>query len=203
MKANHLLRAFGNSTPQLPDNAATVPLVKQKTDYSCGPAALLAVLRYFGADAGASEKDLYGELGTTSKWGTSPEPMADAASWRGLDASYEVGFSLDNLRSVLGAGGVAIVGIQAWPDSEDEVDVVWDAETGEGHYVVAIGVDAENVYCMDPSLEGAYGYMPVDEFASRWHDVEANGEFEYHPAIVVYGQAADDEPTTRDVALMG
>lgn len=199
MKNGQLIRVF--SGPKLPPNAAPVPLVAQETDFSCGPAALLAALRYFGVDEGATEHDLYGELGTTSKWGTSPEPMAAAAQARSLDADYEVGFSLEGLRRVLDLGGIAIVGIQAW--SDDDEDIEWNSDTGDGHYVVAIGMDDENVYCMDPSLEDVYGYMPIEEFVSRWHDVESDGTFEHHPAIVIRGSAADAEIETSAVTRMG
>ncbi len=199
MKMSNLRRALGNG-PKLPQNVVPVPLVYQETDFSCGPAALLAVLQYFGADKGADEHDLYGELGTTSKWGTSPEPMAAAADARGVEAEYEPGFSLDGLRHMLSQGGVAIVGIQAWPD-DDEGD--YGHDTADGHYVVAIGMDTDNLYVMDPSLEGAYGFMSLDSFSERWHDVEADGEFQHHPAIVCYGQPVHDEPETQALAEVG
>ena len=204
MKSRELRQAF--LQPELPLSAAAVPLVAQETDFSCGPAALLAVFKYFGVDRGQSEQDLYDELDTTSKWGTSPEPMADATRARGLDADYEVGYSLDSLRSALSQGAVAIVGIQAWADDnvpgEDENEEYVD-DTSDGHYVVAIGMDDDNLYCMDPSLEGKYAYLPLDEFAERWHDVEGDGSFEHHPAIVIYGQPAIDEVETTDLARMG
>ncbi len=43
---------------------------------------------------------------------------------------------------------------------------------------------------------------PIDEFAMRWHDVEADGEFQQHPAVVFRGDPVDEAPETRDVEEM-
>src|SRR4051812_48617178 len=48
----------------LPPGALGVPVVEQATDYSCGPATLMAVLRYWQRPV-ACEQDLYPALHTT------------------------------------------------------------------------------------------------------------------------------------------
>ena len=35
------------ASPRLPQDALPIPLVRQQSDHSCGPAVLVAVLRYF------------------------------------------------------------------------------------------------------------------------------------------------------------
>lgn len=58
----------------------------------------------------------------------------------------------------------------------------------DGHYVIVIGIDAENVIVMDParfspdelagygeSLGGQRVAIPRDEFVRRWVDVDSEG----------------------------
>ena len=57
--------------------------------------------------------------------------------------------------------------------------------------VVAVGLDARNLYVMDPSLRGSYGFIPRDELLRRWHDFEVEGgrRIEYRRlGIVIRGQ---------------
>lgn len=58
----------------------------------------------------------------------------------------------------------------------------------DGHYVIVIGIDAENVIVMDParfapdelagygtSMGGQRVAIPRDEFVRRWRDSDAEG----------------------------
>eukprot|EP01113_Clastostelium_recurvatum_P033414 TRINITY_DN4406_c0_g1_i2.p2 TRINITY_DN4406_c0_g1~~TRINITY_DN4406_c0_g1_i2.p2 ORF type:complete len:165 (-),score=35.98 TRINITY_DN4406_c0_g1_i2:63-557(-) len=40
---------------------------------------------------------------------------------------------------------------------------------------VSININDSNIYFMDPSSTGTYTFIPVDEFLSRWHDYERDG----------------------------
>jgi predicted double-glycine peptidase len=156
--------------PKLPGDALRVPLVRQETDYSCGDAALLSVLRYFGVEV-ANEQALYDPLETTEQMGTDPEPIASYAVTRGLGVESHTGWTVPQLRASLQAGRPTIVDLQAWRDDEREWATDWD----DGHYVVLIGLDDRTAYVMDPSSEDAYAWLPIDELERRWHDVEGRG----------------------------
>ena len=39
-----------------------------------------------------------------------------------------------------------------------------------GHYMVVIGIDNQNVYFEDPAILGSRGYITDQEFLDRWHD---------------------------------
>src|SRR5690349_1791018 len=67
------------SNELLPKNLIAVPLYYQQTDYSCGPAAALSLLRYWSWDrfSTAQEEELYGPMNTSSSTGTDPQPIAD------------------------------------------------------------------------------------------------------------------------------
>jgi len=52
----------------------------------------------------------------------------------------------------------------------------WSQDWEDGHYVVGIGYDSNNIYFMDPATMGNYTYIPVDEFLARWHDKDQRGK---------------------------
>jgi hypothetical protein len=171
------------SKPRIPPGALGVPLVRQETNFSCGPAALLAILRYWGVDDGIGEEDLYADLGTTAADGTELGNLADGAEERGLDTAVSASAcSLEDLESALLAGGTAILNIQAHGSGDY-------AGRDDGHYVVLIGMDDENVYVMDPSQ--GYGYLSREALLDRWKDVAGDGEVPVDcGSVVIFGDAA-------------
>lgn len=163
----------GVPRPALPAGALPLPLVRQATPYSCGAAAMQSVFMYWGVYDGG-ESGLYERLQTTEKDGTDPRRMAEAAREMGLDAELVEGMSVADLRARLARGETVVLDIQAWADADPTPDD-WSDNTEDGHYVVLAGLDAENAYVMDPSVAGAYGWFPLSELATRWHDYEDRG----------------------------
>jgi predicted double-glycine peptidase len=183
----------------IPDNLIPVPLVRQKTDYSCGDASALAVLRYWDyADYGSTpESDLYGPLGTTATDGTDPTPIRDyLQTVSGLHADYQHGadaVSEDDLVAAIDRGDPPIVDIEAWQGTKKDWTTDWD----DGHYVVLVGYDAERFFFMDPSTGGHYAFIPRAEFDDRWHDVVGKSTHAFHMVIFVHGDGtphADERP---------
>jgi predicted double-glycine peptidase len=170
--------------PSLPHDALAVPLVRQATHYSCGAAALLAVLYYWRAFDG-NESALYGPLDTTEKDGTEPDAIERVARAHGLDANYRTGVTIADLRAGLAAGQTVIVDLQAWSDRPRPWNDDWD----DGHYVVAVAVDQRYLYAMDPSADAGYDYLPLDELLRRWHDVDRKQRKWEHMAIFIAGRA--------------
>jgi predicted double-glycine peptidase len=167
-----------------------VPIVSQATSHSCGAAALMAVLLYFGAFDGP-ETELHAPLGVTPEEGTHPDRIVAVARERGLTAEKRTNLDLQQVGRALADGAVVILALQAWPDRDGGPAPVWEATWDDGHYVVAVGLDARNLYVMDPSLRGSYGFIPRDELLRRWHDFEVEGgrRIEYRQlGIVIRGQ---------------
>jgi len=162
-----------------------VPLIRQTTNFSCGAAALLGVLRYWlGEDLGVrDESDLWGKLDVSEENGTEPDRIAAVARKFGLQATYVTEMTERGLREALARGDTVIMLVQAWRD--DPVD--WAVDWDDGHYVVAVGIDALNVYLMDPSTSGTYAWMSLDELPDRWHDFDENGEPQYGLALIIRG----------------
>jgi hypothetical protein len=158
---------------RLPSNLIAVPAVKQVTDFSCGAAATLSLLRLWRWEtyAHVEETDLHGALQTTDAAGTEPEPMAEYLRVAAhLRAEYHHGdVTLSQLLLAVDRGEPPIVDLQAWRDRDQPWRETWDA----GHYVVLVGYDAERLFVMDPSVltPGAYAYLPAAELDERWHDL--------------------------------
>jgi predicted double-glycine peptidase len=194
----------------LPVNLVPVPVVTQRRDFSCGPAATLALLRYWRPEAYTTvdETDLYASLETTNERGTEPQPMEALLRRSGLEAHYRFGdVTVRDLERAVDAREPPIVDLQAWTDHEAPYRETWDA----GHYVVMIGYDDERLFFADPSTATPHGYvfLPRAELDDRWHDlagltddrVERMAIFVRGPAPrAVDGAARDPEP--RAVKLL-
>lgn len=155
----------------LPPGTVPVPLHHQQTSYSCGPAAVLAALRYWKKSefARTREAALYGPL-RTNKDGTDPQPMTDFLNQQqGLHAEYLTGVGLSDLKRAVDRGEPPIVSIQAWRDPKRTQD--WTTDWDDGHYLVVIGYDRDNLFFMDPDTIGHYAFIPQGEFMDRWHDI--------------------------------
>jgi ABC-type bacteriocin/lantibiotic exporter with double-glycine peptidase domain len=148
-----------------------VPLVSQAHPWTCGPAALMAALVYFGV-FDEPEARLDAELGATAEGGTRVSSIVAEARRFGLDAQAQTGMTFADLERELASGAVVIVAVQAWPD---HAVPDWRTNWEDGHYVVVVGLSTERVYVMDPSVRTGYAYLPRGDFLARWHDYDTEG----------------------------
>lgn len=158
--------AVDAAKPKLPANAIRVPLTRQSRDYTCGTAALQSVLAYYGAEF--REDELEKALKSNQKDGTTYLEMARFALNKSFQVDIVKEMKFERLKSDIENGLPIICLIQAWPEHSVDYKSDWE----DGHYVVAIGFDINNIYFMDPSTLGNYTYIPVAEFLSRWHDTD-------------------------------
>jgi predicted double-glycine peptidase len=182
-----------------------VPVVRQRRGFSCGPAAVLSLLRHYRPETYASveEEALYGPLETSEARGTEPEPMVRLFAQQGIDASYRhTDVTEGELERAVDAGMPPIVDLQAWRDGDTPWLETWDA----GHYVILVGYDAERLFFADPSTmtPDGYDYMPRGELEERWHDLAGEADAQLRRmAIFVQGRLhgrvartpADPRPT--------
>ena len=168
-----------------------LPLVRQATNYTCGVGCCCSVLRYAGYELDVRQDELEKMLNANYEIGTSYQEIVnylESVTIEDDNGSYkpfscEVGQNRDIafLEKTILEGKPSIICIQAWDYLDDYKDE-WDS----GHYVVANGFDEDNIYFMDPSLLGTYGYIPKDELDGRWHDMDGTEEFVVdHFAITV------------------
>jgi hypothetical protein len=162
-------RVSGPRPPSSPELVPGIPDVRQSTGYSCGAAALQAVLARYGTSE--REDRLVARLRSTPERGTRPDDIVRVAREFGLDAEVREGLGLEDLEAALARGTSVIVDLQAWRERQD---VPWTETWDDGHYMVLLGMDERNLYFEDPSLLGSRGYIPRREFPDRWHDYEGN-----------------------------
>lgn len=167
------------SLSALPAGAILIPLCRQATDYTCGAAALQGVLGFFGEDL--NESQLARPLKSNSKIGTRYEAIAEFARHKGYEVNIYKNATIRKLEELLDQQQPVIVLIQAWSE-KPFVDYSHDWE--DGHYVVAIGYDANNMYFMDPSTLGHYTFIPLQEFEARWHDKDTSEKL-HHFAMTI------------------
>jgi predicted double-glycine peptidase len=149
-----------------------LPEVQQPDEYSCGVASLMAILAYYGTGP-EDYADLKKEIGTTQKSGTDYHRMLRFAKEQGLRADVMHHMTLGQLEACLLEGKPVVCAIQAYAENtpaRQRADVYHRDDNG--HYLVAIGYDDDNIYFMDPSLTGRRGFLPKAEFQARWHDNE-------------------------------
>lgn len=147
-----------------------VPDVRQPTDYSCGPTSLQAVLCYYGMDMRVD--DLI-NMTHCNVNGTPPENIASAARGLGFTTEVKENMTLQDLQLYMNQGTPVIVDAQAWKSNETNTN--WTSDEDDGHYMVVIGVDDQNVYLEDPAILGSRGYINNQEFLDRWHDEYQDG----------------------------
>jgi predicted double-glycine peptidase len=145
-----------------------IPLVSQARPWSCGGAALMAALLYFGVYDDA-ESVLDAKLGVTPEEGTRVDSIVAVARKYGLQADARVGLTFEDLERALSRGDAVIVAVQAWA-TKTVTD--WRTDWEDGHYVVVVGLSRDRVYVMDPSVRTGYAYLTRDELLARWHDYD-------------------------------
>jgi len=174
---------------------ASVPDVRQSTGYTCGAAALQAVLARWGTSE--REDRLAVRLHSTPEAGTHPLDIVRVAREFGLSAELREALALSDLEAALAAGTSVIVDLQAW---RDRTDLPWTETWDDGHYMVLLSLDAANLYFEDPSLLGARGVIPRAEFVDRWHDYEGAPPLDpsdrkyVHMALFIRGTGAAPAP---------
>lgn len=138
---------------------------QQTTEYTCGPAAVVSLLNYYGREG--DEMNIAKEMNTSSTCGTTPEQMSDWLNKNGFVASwYEYG-NLDTLVKRLSAKTPILV---EWSD--------WG-----GHWVMVIGYDTRNtadlmddvVIFADPydrhdDHKDGYTWFNAQRFYYMWYD---------------------------------
>lgn len=139
-------------------NAATIhrliddfPLIPQRTAWTCGPAVVTAVAKYFGYDQ--SEKRAALEMDTTKKYGTQPDNMV--ALLKGFcKVRARLRTPLFTVKDAVKRGCPVIV---LWND--------W-----KGHYAVVIGYDRGHLLLADPAnRRSGMRFHKVKNFRKHWH----------------------------------
>lgn len=165
-----------------------VPDTRQSANYSCGATALQAVLDYWGIDI--EEDELMALLNTSPDYGTDERDIVRVAQQMGLVAEIRDNITLEYLEKSTREGVPVIVDCQSWRGSAYS-NRSWADDWYDGHYMVVIGIDENNVYFEDPYMLGRRGFIPRSEFLERWHNpggtAPSYNEKQYHLGIFIRG----------------
>ena len=170
-----------------------VPPVTQVDDYSCGVACLYSIFAFYGIDK-YDYAELEKRLHATEQDGTDFKRIVDVARQEGLLAHAHKEMEFDELLERLEKRQPVIVSMQAYEDDPKKIPQIYYDENINGHFVVAIGFDADNLYFMDPSLPRRRAFLPKAEFERRWHDDEGRAGHPnviHHLGLVIYQDATD------------
>lgn len=167
----------------------SMPDTRQSTEYSCGAAAMQAVLGYWGRDIG--EEDIREMLNTNEESGTYPDDIIRVASALGLQPEYKENMTITDLEDYVAAGIPIIVDCQAWR-SVSQYNESWADTWYNGHWMVVIGIDDKNVTLEDPYILGDRGILSREEFEERWHNIRGLDETDtvkqIHMGIAIRGE---------------
>ena len=157
---------------------------RQSTEYTCGPSALQAVLRYWGKDV--QEDEIARLAATTSEVGTFPEDLARSARALGFKAEVKEGLTLDEVQAFTAAGHPMIALAQVWLSASSTGGKSVEEEWDSGHYIVILGVDKDYVYFQDPYVLMSKAFMSRRVFEAHWHQA-MGGDLKKQPKLMHLG----------------
>lgn len=147
-----------------------LPSTAQVTGHTCGASALLSICSHFGVGP-EDERDVASDMALT-RAGADPSHIVRAATKYGLGSEVVRGMTDEALARRLDRGHPVMLTLQAWAGPRPRSYARrWDA----GHWVVAIGYDADVFYFEDPVLHRTRGFIAREELDQRWHDIEGPG----------------------------
>ena len=152
------------------------PELRQTYNFDCGACALASVLAYYGIDV---REDTVMQIARTTRGGTNVAGIVKTLRYYGLTPHRCM--SVARIKSALDQQHPVILTLQAYKASGTTYRRTW----GDGHYVVAIGYDAERIYFEDPSSYKRT-WLSFAELEDRWHDVDGRRRLR-HWGCVVHG----------------
>ena len=154
-----------------------VPIIRQKTDYSCGNTVLACVLQYHRVFVSADELE---QVAGTAQTGTNHQSFVDAAKHYGLSATAKSGGTLGELVACIDRGLPVIVGWWSMDKHGKHYNPSWSLEKKQkldcGHYSVLHGYTPKKLLFMDPQ-EDPVEKMSDGAFERVWYDTDTD---DYH-----------------------
>jgi len=128
-----------------------VPLYKQKTEYTCGPASLKIVLSFFGK--AVSESKLSHLVGTKPKIGANRANLVRVAEQLGFMVESGYGKTLVDIKKFL-KGGLPVIVNYLWHDDH-------------GHYSIVVGMERKRIIIND-TYTGKIDSYNFKDFEKVW-----------------------------------
>ncbi len=146
-----------------------LPEVRQEEDWSCGAAVLLSVLLHYGK--GPLTEKMVGDKLKMDETGTDPFQIKRVLMHYKIKFREYRDMTIEQLKQNVSKGYPVLIMLQAWGDNP-ELYTCCKADCEDGHWLIAIGYDKDNIYFEDPVLDVSRGYISIKELDARWHDYE-------------------------------
>lgn len=161
------------------------PELRQSYEYDCGAKALQSVLAYYGVYV--REELILKQAKSNERDGTSIDGLCRVVTQHKLQyASHSM--TLAECQKYIDQKIPIIILLQAWSYEK----TTYTTSNDNGHWVVLIGHDSENVYFEDP-YSFYRTYLTHAEFEDRWHGQE-DGKTISHHGITVFGKEPSFDP---------
>jgi predicted double-glycine peptidase len=154
----------GSSKGSRTATSLAIPVRLQDTDWTCGDAAMEAVLDYLGIEV--SEAEMVRVLRSDPKEGTSAKNLAALAKQLGLSVEERFGTTLDDVQHALERNAPVLAAV---------------TEEGIGHWVVICGV-ADSVTIMDPTR--GIASIPLAQWDAAWHDSSEGLAYDHYALAI-------------------
>ncbi|MGQ4004888.1 C39 family peptidase [Francisellaceae bacterium CB300] len=150
---------------------------QQTTDITCGPAAVMSLLHYYGMlkDSDMNSKTelrIAKEMGTNEEYGTTLKQMTDWLKKQGYEVKYGNKGDIKLLYKNLDAGIPVLVDWIDWGGH-------WDLVSGYQKLGEAVDDDKDTMFMTDPAVhfnnvKTIYGLTAInpDRFQEMWQDSE-------------------------------
>lgn len=135
-----------------------IPFFRQKTEYTCGPATLEMVFRFFGLKL--KEKSIARIARTSKKEGTNHSGLIEAVRKEGFYCFVHEYAHLSDIQRFLEEGLPVIV---HYTEPGSEI----------GHYAVVVGLTGKEVVMNDP-WDGRGFRLKKEKFVERWTKVSTD-----------------------------
>lgn len=159
-----------------------IPLCRQATNYTCGPAALQSILGYYNCEY--QEDVLSKELHCVNPTGTDFRWILRFCNTHHFVASFYENIALSTVLTYIDQNIPVLLLIQCWTNSPNQFPSYSTNIHDSNHYVVACGYTNTSVIFMDPSTLGHYTYLRKDELMNRWHLQDEYGVYQ-NSAILI------------------
>jgi len=162
-------------------NLINVPIIYQCNNSACGIACVQSILGFY--DNHIYQEELYNELKFDKNEGTYIDNIINFFNKNNYECYHKVDTNINTIKNLIKNGIPVLTVFQAWNNKKN---INWRDEWNSGHYSIIIGIDDNNIYMMDPSIQGNYGYIPIKDFISRWHDYDNKKKYKQWICAIYY-----------------
>jgi ABC-type bacteriocin/lantibiotic exporter with double-glycine peptidase domain len=155
------------------------PQLRQSFEYNCGSKALQGALIYYGIEV--REESIMKEANTCHVVGTLIRGIENTLKKYQLQYDSRV-MTIEDIEKYLDKKTPILMLLQAWGDDNPNYDNYFE----DGHWVVAIGYDKNNIYFEDP-YAFKRTFLTKEELLQRWHAKQEDKIIKNH-AIAIYGK---------------